>query len=92
MLSALTKLRRGRPAMAALVAALALSALAPHARGDDSAAPKPVAAASEQGMLVGVGLVIVGVIASIFTGVMVTRVMFDFWVRNLDRTAKLDVG
>jgi preprotein translocase subunit SecD len=35
---------------------------------------------------------IVGVIASIFTGVMVTRVMFDFWVRNLDRTAKLDVG
>jgi flagellar basal body P-ring protein FlgI len=58
MLSALTKLRRGRPAMAALVAALALSALAPHARGDDSAAPKPVAAASEQGMLVGVGLVI----------------------------------
>jgi flagellar P-ring protein FlgI len=58
MLSALTKLRRGRPAMAALVAALALSALAPHARGDDSAAPRPVAAASEQGMLVGVGLVI----------------------------------
>ena len=35
---------------------------------------------------------IVGVIASIFTGVMVTRVMFDFWVRGLDRTAKLDVG
>jgi preprotein translocase subunit SecD len=35
---------------------------------------------------------IVGVIASIFTGVMVTRVMFDFWVKNLDRTAKLDVG
>ncbi|HEX7668829.1 MAG TPA: protein translocase subunit SecD [Polyangiaceae bacterium] len=35
---------------------------------------------------------IVGVIVSIFTGVMVTRVMFDFWVRNLDRTAKLDVG
>ncbi|HEX4478204.1 MAG TPA: protein translocase subunit SecD [Polyangiaceae bacterium] len=35
---------------------------------------------------------IVGVIASIFTGVMVTRVMFDFWVRNLDRAAKLDVG
>ena len=35
---------------------------------------------------------IVGVIASIFTGVMVTRVMFDFWVKNLERTAKLDVG
>lgn len=35
---------------------------------------------------------IVGVIASIFTGVMVTRVMFDFWVRGLERTAKLDVG
>ena len=35
---------------------------------------------------------IVGVIASIFTGVMVTRVMFDFWVRSIDRTAKLDVG
>ncbi|HVU04063.1 MAG TPA: protein translocase subunit SecD [Polyangiaceae bacterium] len=35
---------------------------------------------------------IVGVIASIFTGVVVTRVMFDFWVRNLDRAAKLDVG
>ena len=56
MLSALTKLRRGRPAIA-LVAALTLSALAPLARGDDSAAPRP-AAASEQGMLVGVGLVI----------------------------------
>jgi len=35
---------------------------------------------------------IVGVIASIFTGVMVTRVMFDFWVRSIDRNAKLDVG
>jgi preprotein translocase subunit SecD len=35
---------------------------------------------------------IVGVIASIFTGVMVTRVMFDFWVRSIDRSAKLDVG
>jgi len=58
MLSASTKLRRGRPAIAALVAALTLSTLAPLARGDDSAAPKPVAVASEQGMLVGVGLVI----------------------------------
>ena len=55
MLSAPTKLRRGRTAVAALVAALTLSALAPLARADDSAAPKPVAAASEQGMLVGVG-------------------------------------
>jgi preprotein translocase subunit SecD len=35
---------------------------------------------------------IVGVIASIFTGVMVTRVVFDFWVRNHDRSTKLDVG
>jgi preprotein translocase subunit SecD len=35
---------------------------------------------------------IVGVIASIFTGVMVTRVMFDIWVRSIDRNAKLDVG
>jgi preprotein translocase subunit SecD len=35
---------------------------------------------------------IVGVIASIFTGVMVTRVMFDLWVRSIDRNAKLDVG
>ncbi len=35
---------------------------------------------------------IVGVVASIFTGVMVTRVMFDQWVRGLERTAKLDLG
>jgi preprotein translocase subunit SecD len=35
---------------------------------------------------------IVGVVASIFTGVMVTRVMFDLWVRSVDRNAKLDVG
>lgn len=35
---------------------------------------------------------IVGVVASIFTGVMVTRVMFDLWVRGLDRTAKLNLG
>lgn len=35
---------------------------------------------------------IVGVVASIFTGVMVTRVMFDFWVRGLERTAKLNLG
>ncbi len=35
---------------------------------------------------------IVGVIASIFTGVLVTRVVFDFWVRNIDRNAKLDMG
>ena len=58
MLSALTNLRRGRPAIAALVAAMTLSALAPLARGDDNVAPKPVATAAEQGMLVGVGLVI----------------------------------
>jgi preprotein translocase subunit SecD len=35
---------------------------------------------------------IVGVIVSIFTGVLVTRVMFDLWVRSVDRNAKLDVG
>jgi preprotein translocase subunit SecD len=35
---------------------------------------------------------IVGVIASIFTGVMVTRVMFDLWVRSMDRSAKLNMG
>jgi preprotein translocase subunit SecD len=34
----------------------------------------------------------VGVACSIFTGVMVTRVMFDLWVRGLGRTAKLDLG
>jgi preprotein translocase subunit SecD len=36
---------------------------------------------------------IVGVAASLFTGVVVSRVMFDLWVRGLkDRTAKLDIG
>jgi len=35
---------------------------------------------------------IVGVLASIFTGVMVTRVMFDLWVRSMDRNAKLSMG
>jgi preprotein translocase subunit SecD len=34
----------------------------------------------------------VGVACSIFTGVIVTRVMFDVWVRGLGRAAKLDVG
>jgi preprotein translocase subunit SecD len=34
----------------------------------------------------------VGVACSIFTGVMVTRLMFDVWVRGLGRSAKLDVG
>jgi preprotein translocase subunit SecD len=34
----------------------------------------------------------VGVACSIFTGVIVTRVMFDVWVRGLGRTAKLDLG
>jgi preprotein translocase subunit SecD len=34
----------------------------------------------------------VGVACSIFTGVMVTRLMFDVWVRGLGRNAKLDVG
>jgi preprotein translocase subunit SecD len=35
---------------------------------------------------------IVGVTASIFTGVLVSRVMFDFWVRGMSRTAKLNMG
>jgi preprotein translocase subunit SecD len=34
----------------------------------------------------------VGVACSIFTGVVVTRLMFDVWVRGLGRTAKLDLG
>jgi preprotein translocase subunit SecD len=34
----------------------------------------------------------VGVACSIFTGVVVTRVMFDVWVRGLGRAAKLDLG
>ena len=34
----------------------------------------------------------VGVACSIFTGVVVTRVMFDVWVRGLGRTARLDLG
>lgn len=34
----------------------------------------------------------VGVTTSIFTGVVVSRLLFDFWVRNMDRTAKLDMG
>jgi flagellar P-ring protein FlgI len=57
MLSAPMKMRRGRTVAAALVAALMLSALAPLARADDGAPPQ-LATASEQGMLVGVGLVI----------------------------------
>jgi len=35
---------------------------------------------------------IVGVLCSLFTGVTMTRVMFDVWVRGLGRTAKLDLG
>lgn len=35
---------------------------------------------------------IVGVICSVFTGVMVSRVMFDMWVRLLGRQGRLDVG
>jgi preprotein translocase subunit SecD len=34
----------------------------------------------------------VGVGCSIFTGVVVSRLMFDLWVRGLGRTAKLDMG
>ena len=35
---------------------------------------------------------IVGVASSIFTGVVVTRLLFDVWVRGLGRNAKLDMG
>ena len=35
---------------------------------------------------------IVGVLTSIFCGLVVTRVLFDLWVRGLGRTAKLDMG
>lgn len=35
---------------------------------------------------------IVGVLSSIFTGVVVTRLLFDLWVRNLSRNSKLDMG
>lgn len=56
MLSAPMKMR-GRTVVAALVTALTLSVLAPLARADDIVPPQ-VAAASEQGMLVGVGVVI----------------------------------
>jgi len=35
---------------------------------------------------------IVGVICSVFTGVTVSRVMFDFWVRYLGRQGRLDMG
>ena len=35
---------------------------------------------------------IIGVTVSIFTGVVVSRVLFDLWVRGLGRTAKLDMG
>ncbi len=35
---------------------------------------------------------IVGVASSIFTGIVVTRLLFDVWVRGLGRNAKLDMG
>jgi preprotein translocase subunit SecD len=35
---------------------------------------------------------IVGVLCNLFTGVVATRVIFDFWVRGAGRQAKLDVG
>ena len=35
---------------------------------------------------------IVGVICSVFTGVTVSRVLFDFWVRHLGRQGRLDMG
>jgi len=33
-----------------------------------------------------------GVICSVFTGVVVSRVLFDLWVRGFGRSAKLDMG
>ena len=35
---------------------------------------------------------IVGVLTSIFCGVVVSRVLFDFWVRGFGRQSKLDIG
>jgi preprotein translocase subunit SecD len=34
----------------------------------------------------------VGVTTSIFTGIVVSRLLFDFWVRGMSRDAKLDMG
>jgi preprotein translocase subunit SecD len=34
----------------------------------------------------------VGVLCSIFTGVVVTRLLFDLWVRNLDKKSSFNVG
>jgi preprotein translocase subunit SecD len=34
----------------------------------------------------------VGIVASMYTGVFVTRLVFDLWVRGMARTSKLDVG
>ena len=34
----------------------------------------------------------VGVICNVFTGVVVTRMMFDLWVRWIGRTGQLDMG
>jgi preprotein translocase subunit SecD len=34
----------------------------------------------------------VGVICNVFTGVVVTRLMFDLWVRWTGRTGQLDMG
>jgi preprotein translocase subunit SecD len=34
----------------------------------------------------------VGVVVSVFTAVVVTRLLFDLWVRGMDRNAKLDIG
>lgn len=35
---------------------------------------------------------IVGVVCNVFTGVLVTRLMFDLWVRTMGRTGQLDMG
>lgn len=35
---------------------------------------------------------IVGVTISIFTGIVVTRLLFDLWVRTMSRTSKLELG
>ena len=35
---------------------------------------------------------IVGIVCSIFTGVLVSRLIFDLWVRGLGRQGRLDMG
>jgi preprotein translocase subunit SecD len=34
----------------------------------------------------------VGIVCNLFTGVIVSRLMVDWWVKNLGRGAQLDLG